>query len=149
MFISFTKYVSSVPGLVYKGRDGVTEVLKKNNLDADNNPMVPLEYYNAQIYQDLAVAMFEFAEKPNGIVRYFARDNSVDTCYTIATFNNVVDFLSIADTPWFTDYSIKRAAYLKLSGIQSFQKTHDSEHFLPLTIATTFEELEAEWNRIV
>jgi hypothetical protein len=146
MFISFTKYVSSVPGLVYKGLDGVTGIFQKNNLDADNNPIVPLQYYNAQVYQDLAVAMLEFREKPNGIVTYFSRDNSVDTSYTITVFNSVDDLLSIADTPWFTDYANKRAAYLKLSGIQSFQKTGD--YFLPLTLATTFDDLESAWNKI-
>jgi hypothetical protein len=61
-------------------------------------------------------------------------------------FNSVDDLLSIADTPWFTDYANKRAAYLKLSGIQSFQKTGD--YFLPLTLATTFDDLESAWNKI-
>ncbi len=146
MFLSFTKYVSSVPGIVYKGIDGLTDILQKNNLGTDNNPVVPPQYYNAQVYQDLLSAMLEFKEKPNGIVAYIARDNSVDTSYTITVFNSFDEFISIADTPWFTEYANKRAAYLKLSGIQSFQKTAD--YFLPLTVATTFSELDAAWKKI-
>lgn len=146
MFISFTKYVSSTPGVTYQGFDGLNEILIKNNQDGNGGTIVPPQFYNQQLYSELVTAMQEFKEKPNGIVSYLAKTNNVDTTYTITFFNSMEDFVSIAQTSWFENYAAKRAAYLTLVGISTFQKSIDGRVSHQLSLETTFSDLDSEWN---
>ena len=145
MFISFTKYVSSVPGLVYKGFEGLLEVHLSSNLNSNNEPIVDAAYYDPTIYSDFVNSMIEFKEKPNGIVSYIAKTNNVDTTYSVTIFDTIEDFISIAQTSWFEDYVAKRSAYLNLVGIQVFQK--NLEVFpIQLTPESSYEEMDSSWN---
>jgi hypothetical protein len=122
MYISFTKYVSSIPGVYYKGFDGIIDIYEKNNINDTGGLIVPAEHYDATVYKNFINAMIEFKEKPNGIVMYLARSNHVDIAYTITAFQSMEDFLSIGQTSWFQDFSLKRAEYLKLTGITSYSR---------------------------
>lgn len=144
MFISFTKYVASVPGLVYTGFEGILEVHLKGNVNPNGTTIINPAYYDPTIYSDFANSMLEFKDKPNGIVSYIAKSNLIDTTYSVTMFNTIEDFIGIAQTSWFEDYIAKRAAYLNLLGIQVFQK--NIEVFpIQLTTETTFEELASSW----
>jgi hypothetical protein len=146
MYISFARYVSSVPGLTYRGYDGLKEIHDKNNTNPDESLIIPEAQYDRSIYENFLISMTEFKEKPNGIVSYLARTNNVDVTYTITMFSSMEDFLSIAQTSWFEDYAIKRADYLSLTGIQTYTKNVDQLPKL-VTIETTFEELDEFWNQ--
>ena len=89
MFISFTKYVSSVPGLVYTGFEGLLEVHLSSNLNSNNEPIVDAAYYDPTIYSDFVNSMIEFKDKPNGIVSYIAKTNNVDTTYSVTIFDTI------------------------------------------------------------
>jgi hypothetical protein len=56
------------------------------------------------------------------------------------------DFLSIAQTSWFEDFTAKRAAYLKLTGIQPYLRNIESLPAL-ITIDTTFDMLALLWDQ--
>ena len=146
MYISFTKYVSSIPGVYYQGFDGIVDIYEKNNVHDIEGVIVPAEYYDATVYKNFIDAMIEFKEKPNGIVSYLARSNNLDTTYTITAFASMEDFLSIAQTSWFEEFSRKRAEYLKLTGIQPYLRSVDS---LPegLSIDSPFEMLASLWDQ--
>lgn len=146
MYISFTKYASSIPGVCYQGFDGIVDIYEKNNVHDVDGLIVPAEYYNAPVYKEFIDAMIEFKETPNGIVSYLSRSNNVDTTYTVTLFASMEDFLAIVQTSWFENFSLRRAEFLKLTGIQPYLRNVDS---LPegLSIDTTFEELELLWNQ--
>lgn len=146
MYISFAKYVSSIPGVYYQGFDGIADIYGKNNIHDIDGVIVPAEYYDATVYRAFIDAMIEFKEKPNGIVSYLARSNNLDTTYTVTLFASMEDFLAIAQTSWFEDFTTKRAAYLKLTGIQPYLRNVES---LPedLSIDTTFEMLALLWDQ--
>ena len=146
MYISFAKYVSSIPGVYYQGFDGIVDIHEKNNVHDVDGVIIPAEYYDATVYRAFIDAMIEFKEKPNGIVAYLSKSNNLDTTYTITAFASMEDFLSIAQTSWFEDFTTKRAAYLKLTGIQPYLRNVDS---LPegLSIDTTFETLASLWDQ--
>jgi len=147
MYISFTKYVSSAPGVTYKGYDGLKEIYDSNNRTSDGSLIVPEDRYDRTIYGNFLEAMTEFKSKPNGIVSYLAKSNDVDITYTVTLFSSIEDFLSIAQTSWFEDYSAKRAAYLSLVGIQTYLKNIEQ---LPynVTVDTTFNDLHSQWEQL-
>jgi len=146
MYISFSKYVSSISGVYYQGFDGIADIYGKNNIYDIDGVIVPAEYYDATVYKAFIDAMIEFKGKPNGIVSYLARSNNLDTTYTVTLFASMEDFLAIAQTSWFEDFTAKRAAYLKLTGIQPYLRNIE---FLPegLSIDTTFETLASLWDQ--
>jgi len=146
MYISFSKYVSSIPGVYYQGFDGIADIYGKNNIHNIDGVIVPAEYYDATVYRAFIDAMIEFKEKPNGIVSYLARSNNLDTTYTVTLFASMEDFLSIAQTSWFEDFTAKRAAYLKLTGIQPYLRNIESLPAL-ITIDTTFDMLALLWDQ--
>jgi hypothetical protein len=147
MYISFTKYVSSVPGVTYKGYDGLKEIYDNNNRTGNGSLMVPADHYDRTIYGNFLEAMTEFKSKPNGIVSYLARTNDVDITYTVTLFSSMEDFLSIAQTNWFEDYSAKRAAYLSLVGIQTYLKNVEQLPY-DVTISSTFDDLHSQWDQL-
>lgn len=156
MYISFTKYVSSIPGVDYRGFEGIIAIYENNNINNIGGLIVPAEYYDATIYKNFINAMIEFKEKPNGIVMYLARSNNIDTSYTISAFKSIEDFLSLGQTDWFQDYSQKRAAYLKLTGIHSYSKNiYYQENGLGDTMTyglsrnetLSFEQISGYWDQ--
>jgi hypothetical protein len=146
MYISFSKYVSSIPGVYYQGFDGIADIYGKNNIHNIDGVIVPADHYDATVYKAFIDAMIEFKEKPNGIVSYLARSNNLDTTYTVTLFASMEDFLSIAQTSWFEDFTAKRAAYLKLTGIQPYLRNIESLPAL-ITIDTTFDMLALLWDQ--
>lgn len=144
MYTSFTKYYSTVPGVLYQGLQGMTNIQNNNNLNPHTGqPYVPNEYYDYVLFDNMLQAMLEFKSKPNGIIFYTARGNDVDTVYTITSFNNLEDFISIATTNWFEDYSAKRNNFLNHLKIQTFQKNLD--YMLPVTEEASFDDLDRLW----
>ena len=146
MYISFAKYVSSIPGVYYQGFEGIADIYGKNNIHDIDGVIIPAEYYDATVYKAFIDAMIEFKEKPNGIVAYLSKSNNLDTTYTITAFASMEDFLAIAQTSWFEDFTAKRAAYLKLTGIQPYLRSIES---LPdvLSIDTPFDTLALLWDQ--
>lgn len=146
MYISFSKYVSSVQGVTYQGYDGIKEIYDNNNRRPDGSLIVPEDHYDHTIYGDFLESMTEFKNMPNGIVSYVAKTNNTDVTYTITLFSSMEDFLSIAQTTWFENYSARRAAYLSLAGIQTYLKSVEQLPFT-VTLASTFEDLDTAWDQ--
>lgn len=147
MYVSFTKYVSTVPGVCYQGYDGLKEIYDKNNTNNDGSLIVPADRFDATIYKNFIDAMTEFKEKPNGIVSYLAKSNNYDLTYTVTLFSSMEDFLAIAQSSWFEDYSAKRAAYLELVGIQTYLRNVER---IPsyITLDSTFDDVGSHWDQL-